>query len=195
MSASDSGKTIFAGSFLAKFDLSNFANKALDGFDAVASLADGSSHGSRKLTVVVIVHRNLGRDRSLVLDRALDAAASAVTIPVSVIESKLHLLLDVAGEIVRRHPAGVDVEGGLAARVVFVDEAKLGRVPGVPVGWTHEAPLARAGDTLQFSAKGEIDQLDVVDGDVGAGVSPLDPFGKLPARNGFGLKQMCNSRC
>jgi hypothetical protein len=49
--------------------------------------------------------------------------------------------------------------------------------------------LAGAGDPFQFSTEGEIDQLDVVNRNVGAGVSPFDPFGKLPARNRLRLKQ------
>jgi hypothetical protein len=83
----------------------------------------------------------------------------------------------------------VDVEGGLAAVGVLVDQAELGGVPGVPVGRAHEAALARAGDGLEAAAEREVDELDVVDGDVGAGVAALDPLGELPLGDALGLQE------
>ncbi len=47
--------------------------------------------------------------------RHLDAAFALVGIPDTVIEAKLHFLVDVAGEVVGRHPAGVNVDGREAA--------------------------------------------------------------------------------
>ncbi len=70
-------------------------------------------------------------------------------VPDAVVEAELHFLLDVAGKIVGRHPTGVNVEGRLAAVVVFVDEPQLGRVPRRTVGRSDNAALAGAGDAAR----------------------------------------------
>src|SRR5206468_3545086 len=80
----------------------------------------------------------------------------------------LHLLLDVAGEVVRRHPARVDVEGCLAAVRVGVDDLLLYGVPGRAVGGPGQPALAGGEDARQLPvwAEGEVDELEIVDGDI-----------------------------
>ena len=80
--------------------------------------------------------------RRAAFDGHLDAALALVGVPDAVVEAELHLLLDVAGEVVGRHPAGVDVERRLAAVGVGVDHLQLDRVPGRAVGRADEAALA-----------------------------------------------------
>ena len=88
--------------------------------------------------------RDLALERRAAFDRALDAALAAVGVPDAVVEAELHLLLDVAGEVVGRDPAGVDVERRLAAVGVLVDHPQLRRVPGRAVGRADDAALAGA---------------------------------------------------
>ncbi len=117
---------------------------------------------------------------------------SLVGVQVAVVEAELHFLFDVAGEVVGRDPAGVNVEGGLAAVGVGVDHLQLHGVPGRAVRRADEAALARGGDAEQAGVRGaerEVDQLDVMDGDVGSGVAAHDPLGELPAADRFRLQQ------
>ena len=90
-------------------------------------------------------------ERRAAFDRALDAALAAVAVPDAVVEAELHFLLDVAGEIVGRDPAGVNVERRFAAVVVLVDQPQLRRVPGRAVG---RADDARAGRCRRRSSAG-----------------------------------------
>ena len=73
----------------------------------------------------------------------------------------------------------MDIKGGFASVAVFVDEPELAGVPGIAVFWPDEASLSGTGYGFEFAAEGEVDEFDVVDGDVGAGVSAGDPFGEL----------------
>ena len=94
------------------------------------------------------------RAEASVLDCHFDAALALMGVPDAVVEAELHFLLDVAGEIVGRHPAGVDVESRLAAVGVGVDHLHLHRVPGRTVGRADETALARGGDARQSRAVG-----------------------------------------
>ena len=49
--------------------------------------------------------------------------------------------------------------------------------------------LAGAGDALQPAAEREVDQLDVMHGDVRAGIAAADPLGELAAADALGLQQ------
>src|SRR5204863_480317 len=81
----------------------------------------------------VVVGRNLQLVGRAPLHGHLHAALALVCVPDAVVEAELNLLLDVAGEVVRRHPARVDVEGRLPAVGVGVHHPELDRVPGGPV--------------------------------------------------------------
>src|SRR5690606_16099504 len=104
-------------------------------------------------------------------------------VPDSVVEAKLHFLFNIARKVVGRDPTGVNVERRLAAVVVLVDHPQLRRIPRRAIGRADQPALTRAGDALQSAAKGEIDQLDVVYGDIRARVAAGDPLGELPARD------------
>src|SRR5262249_26239867 len=99
-------------------DLLEEAAQDFDAVAALATLAPRLDEGA----VVMVVRRDLQLVRRAALDRDLDAALALVRRPDAVVEAELHLLLDVAGEVVRRHPTGVDVEGGLAAVIVRVND-------------------------------------------------------------------------
>jgi len=51
----------------------------------------------------MVVGRDLELVRRPVLDGHLDAALALVGVPDAVVKAELHLLIDVAGEVVRRH--------------------------------------------------------------------------------------------
>ena len=71
----------------------------------------------------MIVDRDFSRERRAPFHGAFHAALAAVRVPHAVVEAKLHFLLDVAGKVVGRDPTGVNVEGRLAAIVVFIDQS------------------------------------------------------------------------
>ena len=128
--------------------------------------------------------------RRLAFDRAFDAPLAAVAVPHAVVEAELHFLLDVAGEIVGRDPTGVDVERRLAAVGVLVDQSAAASSPRCgPSAWPDQAALAGACHALQPSAEREVDQLDVMHGDVRAGIAPDDPLGELLAGDLLRLQQ------
>ena len=102
----------------------------------------------------MMVRRVLEFARRAALDGHLDAALPLVGVPDAVVEAELHFLLDVAGEVVGRHPARVDVERGLAAVRVGVDDLELHRVPGRPGGGADEAALAGRGDASRAASPG-----------------------------------------
>ena len=83
----------------------------------------------------------------------------------------------------------MDVEGGFASIAVFVDQAKLAGVPSGAIFGANESALSCAGDCFEGAAEGEIDEFDVVDGDVGSGISARDPFGKLRPGDLAGFKE------
>ena len=116
-------------------------------------------------------------------DRDLDAALALVGIPNAVIEAKLYLLLDVAGEIIGRHPAGVNVERCFSLVWMNVNHLQLYGIPGGPRRRADQTALAGGADAGQspIRAESEINQLDVMDRDVGAGVATHDPLGELAA--------------
>src|SRR5690606_17040478 len=117
--------------------------------------------------------------RCLPFDRQFDSALAGVAVPDAVVEAELHFLFDVSGEVIGRDPRSVDVEGGFATVIVLVDHPQLVRVPGGAILRTDETALAGGHDGLEPSAERKVDQLDVMDGDIGAGVASLDPFGEL----------------
>lgn len=123
------------------------------------------------------------------VDGEFDAAFAGVAVPDAVVEAELDFLFDVTGEVIGGDPGGVDIEGGFALVVVFVDESELAAVPGVAVFGTNESALSGAEDGFETSAEGEVDEFDVVDGDVGAGVSAGDPFGELLAGDLSGFEE------
>src|SRR4051794_9122724 len=93
----------------------------------------------------------------------------------------------------------MDVEGGLAAIGIGVDHLELHGVPGIPARRTDQATLPVAGNAREPPAalpsplggqpECEVDELDVVDRDVGAGVAALDPFGELAAADRLRLQE------
>ena len=101
----------------------------------------------------MVVGRVLELARRAAFDGHLDAAFPLVRVPDAVVEAELDFLLDIAGEVVRRHPTGVDVERGLAAVGIGVDHLQLHRVPGRAVGRADEAALARGRDAARSAAE------------------------------------------
>src|SRR5207245_2442587 len=102
--------------------------------------------------------------RRTTLDRQLHAALALMGVPDAVVETELHFLLDVAGEIVRRHPARVDIERGLTAVGIGVDHLQLHGIPGGTGGRADEATLPGSADACEAPRrlpKREIDQFDV----------------------------------
>src|SRR5262249_42212866 len=133
--------------------------------------------------VVMMIRRDLQFVRRSALHAHSNAALPLVPNPDAVVEPELHFLIDVSGEVVRRHPACVDVERRLTAVWMGVNDLKLTRIPGRP-GWgPGKATLASRRHTRQLPiwSEGEIDQLQVMDGDIGARVPPGQPFGELGA--------------
>src|SRR5262249_48058623 len=108
-----------------------------------------------------------------------------------IIEAKLHFLLDVSGKVIGRDPTGVNVERGLARVRVPVNDLKLDRIPRRTVGRTDQAALPGGGNSIQlpFRTEREVDQLEVMDGDVGRGVAAGDPFGELAAADRLGFEE------
>src|SRR6202011_4260155 len=83
--------------------------------------------------VVVVVRGVLDLVRRSALHGQLDAAFALMSIPDSIVETELHLLLDVAWKVVGRHPARMDVKSRLAAVAVPVNHLQLHGVPRRPV--------------------------------------------------------------
>ena len=124
-------------------DSCHFVQEPLDDLDAVPALR-ALAPGLQERRAVVVVHRGLDLDGRLAFDRELDPTLAAVTVPDTIVEAELHFLLDVAGKVVRRDPAGVDVKCRLSAFGVFVDQAGLHRIPRVPILGTDQATLPPA---------------------------------------------------
>src|SRR5262245_2380652 len=124
----------------AELDEGDFLEETPNDLQAVAALA-ALAPGLYERAVVVVVRSVLQFARRPALDRDLDAALALVGAPDTVVEAELHLLIDVAGEVVRRHPAGVDVERRLAAVGVGVGHLKLHTVPRRAAGRADDAAL------------------------------------------------------
>ena len=131
----------------------------------------------------MVVNGDLGLDRRLAFDCAFHTATTAVPVPDAVVKTKLHFLFHVAGKIVGRDPTCMYVESGFTFRVIFVNHAQLGRIPGSTVPRADDPTLARAGDTLERAAKCKVNQLQIVYRDIRPRVPPGDPFGELFAGN------------
>src|SRR6185437_16484632 len=132
------------------------------------------------------VDGDLSLQRRFAFDGQLYAALAAVTISDAVVETELDFLLDIPGEIIGGHPRCMDVERRVAARVVLVDHPQLRAVPGGAVAGAHQPALAGGGDGLETAAEGEVDQLDIMAGDVGPGISADDPLRELSAGDALG---------
>src|SRR5262249_11787018 len=147
-----------------------------------------------ELSIVMMVRSVLEFARSAIFHGDLDAALSLVSDPHSVVKAELHLLIDVSGEVVRRYPACVDVESGLAAIVVAIDHLQLNRVPGGLGGGSHQAALSRGGNPGKAAGEGtlserEVDQLDVMHRHVGSRIATGNPLGELLAADRLRLQQ------
>src|SRR5262249_50279081 len=72
-----------------------------------------------------------------------------------------------------------------------INNLKLHRIPGRTISLADQAALAGGGNPgqLPFGAESEVDQLDVMDGDVGSRVAAGNPRGKLNAADLLGLQQ------
>src|SRR5262249_14823769 len=130
--------------------------------------------------VVVVIRRVLQFVRRAAFDSYLDTALALVGVPDSVVEAELHLLLDVTGKVVRRHPARVDVKCCLTAVGIRIDNLELHRVPRRSRGRADQAALSGrldAGEPPPLTpnpspprgeglgvrgSEREVDQLDVV---------------------------------
>src|SRR2546421_2490556 len=112
-------------------------------------------------------------------------------VPDTVVEAELDLLFDVTWEIIRSHPAGVDVESRFALVGMRVDHLQLHRIPGVAVCRTNETALPCGVDPREPPprAKREVDELDVMHRDIGAGITAGDPLSELAAANLFRFQQ------
>src|SRR6266446_2752623 len=147
--------------------------------------------GFQESAVVVVVGGNLQFVRRSALHRHFYAALALVGVPDAVVEAELNLLLDVAGEVVGHDPARVDVERRFAFVRVRVNNAQLHGIPGRSTDWADLPTLAGRANAREPPAggKGEVNQLDVVHGDIGARIPALHPFGELAATNLSRLKQ------
>src|SRR5205823_5454516 len=125
----------------AEFDLGHLFKEPLDDLDAVATLSP-LVPGLEELPIIVMIGRILEVAWGAIFHRDLDSALALMSGPNAVIEAKLNLLFDVAGAVVRRDPAGVNVERGLTTVRVSVDHLQLHRVPGWPVRRTDQSTLA-----------------------------------------------------
>ena len=136
-----------------------------------------------------MIRRDLDLLGSSVFHRDLHAALALMSVPNGIVEAELDFLFHVTGKIVRSDPAGMDVEGGFAAIRISVADLELHRVPSRAGRGPHQAALAGRTDAGQspIGAESEIDQLDIMHRHIGAGVSPGDPLGKLPAADLLGL--------
>src|SRR5262249_40984913 len=123
--------------------------------------------------------------------RQFDATLPLVGIPDGVVEAKLDLLLDVARKVIGRNPAGVNIECGFATVRVTINDLKLDGVPGRAGRGTDEAALAGRGDAVErpVQAEGEVDKLEVMHRDVGAGIAAANPLGELGAADRFWLQE------
>src|SRR5262249_924964 len=107
-------------------DLLEKPPKDLKTITALGAVAPGLDEGA----VVMIVGGDLDVPGSPALDGDLDASFALMGSPDPVVETELHFLLDIAGEVVGCHPAGMDVEGGFPAVRVSVNDLQLYGVPG-----------------------------------------------------------------
>ena len=73
----------------------------------------------------------------------------------------------------------MNVESRFASVIVFVDHPQLRTVPCRAVTGSDDTTLACRRDRLQSAAKREIDQLDIMDRNVGARIATSDPFREL----------------
>src|SRR4029077_20811927 len=132
----------------AEFGERHLLEEAAQDFDRVTALRTLAPRFEEAAGVVTGRGR-LEFARRAAFDRHLDAALALVGVPDAVVEAELHLLLDVAGEVVRRYPAGVDVERRLAPALVGVDHLQLDRVPGRAGRGADQAALPRGADAGQ----------------------------------------------
>ncbi len=114
-----------------------------------------------------------------------------MSIPNRIIESELHLLLDIPGKVIGCHPTRVYVESGFTGIVVSVNDLKLDGVPGGPTRRCNQPALACRSDTVKTPtrAENEIDEFEVVDSNVSGRVAACDPFGKLATTDCFRFKE------
>src|SRR5207244_3181704 len=122
---------------VSELDECDLFKKTADDLDTVASLASVVPR-FEELPVVMMVGSVLEFARRPVLDRHFHAALPLMSVPDGVVEAELHFLIDITGEVVRGHPAGVDIERRLAAIGVGIDHLQLDRVPGSSAGGTDE---------------------------------------------------------
>src|SRR5262249_6488621 len=172
------------------FDERDLFQKALDHLQAIAALT-ALAPRLEESAVVMVIRRVLHIEGGAALHCDLDAALALVGVPDAVVEAELHFLLDVAGKVVRRDPAGVDVERRLAPVGVRVDNLELNAVPGGSIDGADEAALPGGSDPCQFPVRPEreVDELEVVDGDVSARVAARNPLGELAAADLFRFEQ------
>ena len=65
----------------------------------------------------------------------------------------------------------------------------MGGVPRIAVRRADDATLARAGHAAQPATESEVNQLDVVHRDIGAGIAAADPLGELARADRFRFQQ------
>ena len=120
----------------------------------------------------MIVHRRLERERRFPFDGALDAALPRMAVPDAVVEAELDFLLDIAGKVVRRDPDWCGCRKPPRGRLVCVDSCSWQLNPR---SCRPRARPARAGrwpcTVFSRPAEREVDQLDVMDGDISARIA------------------------
>ena len=115
--------------------------------------------------------------------------------PGGVFKTKLDFLVNIARKAIRIDPTGVDVEGRFAPVRIGVFDPQLDAVPGVSLRGTGNPALAGRAYPFKFpilsggDAKGEIDQFDIMDRDIGSRVPTRNPLGKLVAADLPGLEE------
>ena len=106
------------------FHVRHLAHVPLQHLQTVAAMSPLAVRFNKRGTVMIVQCR-FQRERRLGLHRALHSTLSAVTIPDTIVESKLDLLLHIPWKIVGRHPTGVNIKGSFALIIVAINNSHL----------------------------------------------------------------------
>ena len=71
----------------------------------------------------MVIHGDFGIERCFVFYGAFDSPAAGMTVPDAIIKAELDFLLDIAGEVIRHDPGGVNVERRFPTGIVFINHA------------------------------------------------------------------------
>src|SRR5262249_2489827 len=114
---------------------------ALERLDPVAALSSLPPR-FHKGCVVVVIGCDFQFDRRTALNCDFDATLALMGVPDAVVEAELNFLLDVAREIIRRHPPRVNIKSGFSAARIGIDELQLHGIPRASGCRTDQTTLA-----------------------------------------------------